>query len=288
MQTIISQREKEMTAVCPVCPHACRIREGELGFCGARKNRDGRIIAENYGRVTALALDPIEKKPLRRFMPGSMILSAGSYGCNFRCGFCQNYHISMTAERKEEAPYSLLPPEALVSEALLAKERGNIGIAFTYNEPLIGYEYVLDTAKMAKKKDLKVVIVTNGYICEEPLMQLLPFVDAMNIDLKSFSEDFYRKIGGKLECVRNNIDRAAAHCHVEVTTLVIPGENDTEEEMEALSCWLSSVSEDIPLHISRFFPQFEMQDKMPTSPDKIYKLAEIAQKHLKYVYKGNL
>jgi len=168
------------------------------------------------------------------------------------------------------------------------KIRGNIGIAYTYNEPLVSYEFVRDCAVLAREKELKNVVVTNGYICSEPLLELLPFIDAMNIDLKAFTDKFYRKMRGDLETVKTTITLAAEQCHVEVTTLVIPGENDSEEEMEQLSSWLASVNPEIPYHISRFFPRFEMQDRGPTPVDTIYRLAGVARKHLKYVYEGNV
>lgn len=272
-------------AVCGICPHNCRITEGKTGFCGARRNRDGVIIDENYGLVTSLALDPIEKKPLRRFYPGSMILSVGSYGCNFRCPFCQNYEISMACEK--DANGIFVSPEALVQKALELVVRGNIGIAFTYNEPLIGYEYVMDCARLSHKNGLKNVVVTNGFINEGPLAALLPYVDAMNIDLKSFSEDFYDEIGGKLSDVKKAIAMAARACHVEVTTLVIPGKNDSPDEMRMLSAWLASVDPKIPLHISRFFPLYKMTDRDATPVSTVCALAQIARESLSCVYVGN-
>lgn len=275
-----------MKAECRICPHHCSLEEGQRGVCRARMNIDGEVICENYGKLTAIALDPIEKKPLNRFYPGSKILSVGSYGCNLRCMFCQNSEISMPGDKSiftEKAG-----PEKLVMHAMKTKPQGNIGIAYTYNEPLVSYEYVWDCAKLAKEKGLKNVVVSNGYICEKPLLELLPVIDAMNIDLKAFTEEFYRKVRGDLETVKTSIMLVAKACHVEVTTLVISGENDTEEEMERLSSWLASVSPEIPLHISRFFPRYQMQDRGPTPVEKIYRLADIARKHLKYVYEGNV
>lgn len=271
--------------VCEICPHACSLEEGKTGLCRGRVNRDNKIIDENYGQVTSLALDPIEKKPLYRFKPGSMILSVGSYGCNFKCSFCQNHHISMSGKENSESIY--VPPEALVAKAIELIPHGNIGIAFTYNEPLIGYEYVLDCAKLCKDKGLASVLVTNGFLNEKPLREILPYIDAMNIDLKSFNDDFYHRIGGSLNVVKNTIQIAAAQCHVEITTLIIPNENDTPDEMRNLSKWLSSVNPEIPLHISRFFPRYQMNDKKATSVALIKELAEIAHENLKYVYVGN-
>jgi len=272
--------------LCHICPHGCALEEGQVGICRARSNRAGIIVSENYGLVTAISLDPIEKKPLYRFYPGSYILSVGSFGCNFRCQFCQNHHISMSDKKK--ADYRYIPPEDLVYKALRLADRGNIGLAFTYNEPLVGYEYVYDCASLAREKGLKNVLVTNGYINKQSLLQILPLIDAMNIDLKSFKPDFYKRIGGDLEDVKRTIALCASHCHVEVTTLIIPGENDSQEEMRELSKWLASVNPDIALHISRFFPCYQMTDKQPTSTNTIYALADIAKEVLPYVYVGNV
>ncbi len=274
-----------MKKVCNICPHKCELQEGQLGFCRGRICRDGEIISENYGRITTMALDPIEKKPLYHFYPTSKILSVGSYGCNLRCPFCQNYDISMA--NSSEIDYGNMTCEMLVEQAYELKGRGNIGIAYTYNEPLIGYEFVRDCATLAKSKGLKNVVVTNGYICEEPLGSLLPVVDAFNIDLKGFTQEFYKALKGDLDTVKRNIIMIADHCHIEVTTLIIPGENDSVEEMEALSKWLSSVNPDIPLHISRFFPRWKMQDREATPIESINRLADIAGRELKYVHKGN-
>lgn len=222
-----------MKKVCDICHHRCKLEEGQIGLCRARINRDGNIVADNYGKLTSLALDPIEKKPLKRFHPGSMILSAGSYGCNMRCSFCQNCEISMTDG--EHAHAVNVTPEDLVEKAKELMPRGNIGIAYTYNEPLVGYEFVYDCAKLAAARGLKNVVVTNGCICHTPLVLLLPYIDAINIDLKAFTEDFYSRMGGDLETVKQTIATAARSCHVEVTTLIIPNENDSEAEMRALS-----------------------------------------------------
>ncbi len=205
---------------CSICPRRCDLAEGQTGFCRARKNVAGTIMCENYGKLTALALDPIEKKPLMRFHPGAFILSAGSYGCNLRCPFCQNSDISMADGRCRTTDVS---PGELADRALALRPQGNIGIAYTYNEPLVGYEYVRDCAALAREKGLVNVLVTNGYVCEAPLRALLPLIDAMNIDLKGFTQDFYTFVGGDLETVKTAIRLSAAQCHVEVTTLVIPG-----------------------------------------------------------------
>lgn len=274
-----------MKTVCSVCMHHCSVEEGRTGRCRARSNEGGRIVCSNYGKITSYALDPIEKKPLRNFYPGSKILSVGSYGCNLSCDFCQNYMISMV--REGETDYGILQPEELVEEALACRERGNIGIAYTYNEPLIGYEYVRDSAKLAKERGLKNVVVTNGCVEQEILEEILPYVDAFNVDLKGFTEAFYQKLGGNLSLVKAFIERAVKNSHVEITTLIIPGENDNITEMHEMAEWIASVDEEIPYHISRFFPQWKMLDREATRIEVIYSFAEIARKHLKYVYEGN-
>ncbi len=270
---------------CNICHHHCMLSDNQVGLCKGRINVDGKITALNYGKITALALDPIEKKPLRHFYPNSKILSVGSYGCNLKCGFCQNSEISMAGANDLNTQYAT--PENLVKMALDLKPEGNIGIAYTYNEPLIGYEFVMDCAKLAKENDLKNVVVTNGCFCEEPMKELLPFIDALNIDLKGFTNKFYENIGGDLETVKNFIKLANKYSHIEITTLIIPDENDSEEEMINLSKFIASIDKDIPFHISRFFPCYKMIDKKSTKVDTVYKLATIARKKLNYVYEGN-
>ncbi|WP_457942744.1 AmmeMemoRadiSam system radical SAM enzyme [Caproiciproducens sp. LBM24188] len=273
-------------AVCEICPHRCRIAEGKTGFCGARRNQNGTIVCESYGQLTSIALDPIEKKPLRRFCPGSKVLSVGSYGCSFRCPFCQNCSISMASS--DTADTVEVTPELLVGRALELVPCGNIGLAYTYNEPTVSYEFVLDCAKLCQENGLNNILVTNGYINEEPLLRLLPYLDAANIDLKGFTQAFYRELCGDLEEVKRTIRLAAKQCHVEVTTLVIPEKNDSTEEMRTLSRWLASIDPEIPLHITRFFPMFHMTDRPPTPPDTIFRLAAVARESLHYVYEGNL
>ena len=283
-------------AKCGVCFRHCNIPEGGLGFCGGRTTRNGAVEAFNYGRITSMALDPIEKKPLRRFFPGSMILSVGSFGCNLRCPFCQNHEISWSEQARQfaktAAPDEIIAPEELVEIALNTRSRGNIGIAFTYNEPLIGYEFVRDTARLAKAAGLKNVMVTNGTAELTVLEELAPHIDAMNIDLKGFTDRYYSDVlGGNLHQVLAFIEEAVRHCHVELTTLIVPGENDGVNEMRALSHWVSLLKnpdgEGVPLHISRFFPRFHMQDRAATSVKTVYHLAEIARESLEYVYTGN-
>ncbi len=270
---------------CSVCPNNCNLKEGQVGVCRARKNKNGKIVSINYGQVTSLALDPIEKKPLKRFKPGNNILSVGSFGCNLQCSFCQNYNISTVS--RDTARARNIQPSELIEMAIKLKDRANIGLAYTYNEPLIGYEYVRDCSKLAKEQGFKNVVVTNGCISKEVLEEIIPYIDAFNIDLKAYTDDFYKGIGGDLETVKEFIKLAAKHAHVEVTTLIIPGENDGQEEMRELSTFLASINPEIPLHVSRFFPTYKMSDKQPTDISTIYLLADIAREKLKYVYEGN-
>ena len=275
-------------AVCGVCFRHCDIPEGKLGFCGARTCLEGTVRAANYGILTGLALDPMEKKPLARFHPGSKILSVGSYGCNLRCPFCQNHEISWSAEAMAYAGSGeRVTPEQLVQAALDCRPRGNIGLAFTYNEPLVGYEFVRDTAKLSHEAGLVNVLVTNGTAELSVLEELGAYIDAMNIDLKGFQPRYYREVLGRsLEMTKTFITRAAQLCHVELTTLIVPGENDTEAEMRSLCAWVAGLGQ-LPLHISRFFPRFHMTDRRATDVDLIYRLAEVARENLAYVYTGN-
>lgn len=280
--------------VCDVCFRQCKLEEGMTGFCGGRSCRDGQIVAANYGRLTSVALDPIEKKPLKMFMPGSMILSLGSYGCNLRCPFCQNSSISWSKksfEYKDKAEF--YEPDEIVKTALELRARGNIGLAFTYNEPLVGYEFVRDTARLAKEAGLQNVLVTNGTASQKILEQILPYIDAMNIDLKAFTDRFYRDfIGGDFQMVKDFITTAAGDCHVELTTLVIPGKNDSEQEMRELSAWVAALENQtgkkIPLHITRFFPAFKLTDRDPTPVNTILRLVEVARENLEFVFPGNI
>ncbi|MCI9143815.1 MAG: AmmeMemoRadiSam system radical SAM enzyme [Lachnospiraceae bacterium] len=276
-----------MKTTCQICMHHCTLSPGQTGLCGARKNEDGKIVAANYGRITSLALDPIEKKPLKTFRPGSRILSVGSYGCNLRCPFCQNHEISMVREADTDSPY--MAPERLADIALEQKKSaGNIGIAYTYNEPLVGWEYVRDTARLVKECGMVNVLVTNGTASLEILEELLPYIDAMNIDLKGFQADYYRMLGGDFDIVKSFITRAVNSCHVELTTLIVPGKNDSLEEMEEEARWIAALRPDIPLHITRFFPQYHMLDRSPTDVRRLYRLAETAGRYLTHVYVGNV
>lgn len=273
-------------AVCPVCFHHCRLKENQTGLCRARKNENGAIACLNYGKITSAALDPIEKKPLARFYPGTRILSVGSFGCNLDCPFCQNDSISCADENS--APWKFIPPDELAALADSLRGRGNIGAAFTYNEPMVGWEYVRDAAAEVRKKGMKNVIVTNGSVALPILGEVLPYADAFNIDLKAFTREGYRKLGGDLDTVLAFIREAAPAAHVELTTLIVPGLNDSAEEIAALAAWVASVDRTIPLHITRFFPRRKMTDRAPTELTVLRKLADAAKKSLDTVLLGNV
>ena len=280
------------TVICGLCHHNCKIPENGAGFCGVRENCGGKLYALGYGLVSSIALDPVEKKPLRMFCPGKRVLSIGGYGCNLRCPFCQNFEIAQIAAGGARGQTSLgrrrnakiVPPELIADLALNSVTDGNIGVAYTYNEPFMGYEYIYDCAKLVRGAGLLNVLVTNGCVSREPLELMLPLIDAVNIDLKSFSEAFYKKIGGCLDTVKNTIKSAAAGCHAEITTLVIPGENDSEDEIAALAGWLASVNADMPLHLTRFFPRYKYSGREPASVQTVHRLGDAAKKYLKNVF----
>ena len=277
---------------CTVCPHHCEIKEGQSGICHARTCEGGTIKSRNYGQVTSLALDPIEKKPLNRFYPGSWILSLGSWGCNLNCPWCQNDSISrgedwVGSSTLTRRNYIQLTPEEVVEKAIELKADDNIGIAFTYNEPMICPEFLTDTARLAHEKDLKNVLVTNGMIEKEAHEMFLPYIDAYNIDLKTSSAENYRAIGGDLDAIVATIRRAASCAHVEVTNLVVPGFNDTEEEIRKTAGIITKIDCEIPLHVTRFFPAGRMRNAEPTDVRLVYRFAEIAREYLTYVYTGN-
>ena len=266
---------------CLLCPNRCLIAPGKKGICGVRKNLQGELVIPYYGRLSSIALDPIEKKPLYHFFPGEMVLSVGFWGCSLRCPFCQNYHISQNA--REGSDY--VSPEKLVE---LAINRHSFGIAYTYSEPLIHMEYLMDTARIAKKKGIKNILVSNGYVNPDPAMEFLELLDAANIDLKSFNPDFYKnELGGKLEDVKRFLAQAAGRISLEVTTLVIPTKNDSLSEIGEIAEFLASLNPDIPYHLSCYYPTYHYT-LPPTSATKVSELAERAKKHLHYVYLGNV
>lgn len=269
---------------CQLCPHRCKLQTGKRGICGVRQNTGEKIELLTYGVKSGYALDPVEKKPLYHFFPGYNILSVGSYGCNMRCDFCQNWHISQQNPGSFSAGF---PPEKILSDVLSADN--NIGIAFTYNEPVIWFEYVMDVAVMVKEHGFYTVMVSNGFVNKSPLKELTGVIDAFNIDLKAFSNEFYRKLTGAelepvLDCLRII---AGAGSHLEITTLIIPGRNDSEAEMEEEAKWIASeLGEDVPLHLSRYYPMYKRND--PSTPQStLDKLFEIASRYLRNVYLGN-
>ncbi len=269
--------------VCSLCPQQCRLQEGKTGLCRVRTNRSGRLRTLNYGEISSLALDPVEKKPLYHFYPGAFILSAGSYGCNLACSFCQNYAIA-----QHTPPTRYVPPRTMAELALQYRNEDNIGVAFTYNEPSVWYEYIMAAAPLIKQAGLKTVLVSNGYLAGEPLRQLLPYIDALNIDVKAFNEEFYRKMcHGRLQPVKETVESLIGKTHVEITTLIIPGLNDNPDEIEELSRWLASLDPRTVLHLSRYHPAYRL-DLPPTPIDTIKKAQQIARQHLHFVFSGNL
>lgn len=279
-------------AVCWLCPHRCHLADGQTGFCRARQNKGGIIRSLNYGLLTSAVLDPIEKKPLYHFHPGSHILSLGSFGCNLRCPFCQNYTISQAGRSGfagQQLPLDRVTPKEIVAAAQRLEETsGNIGVAFTYNEPLVGYEFVYDTARLLKEVGLATVLVTNGQIEKDSWLHLLPYIDAVNIDLKGFTQAFYDWIGGDLETTKATIAMAAEEgVHVEVTTLVIPGKNDSAAEMAAEAEWLAGISAELPLHLSRYFPRYQVDIPM-TPVETLQQLRRVAEARLRFVHLGNI
>ncbi len=279
------KHEDERRLRCLLCPHSCLITPGGSGVCGVRVNRNGEVSLSTYGIISGYGLDPIEKKPLYHFFPGTSILSVGSYGCNLKCDFCQNYHISQSAVPDHSRK---LAPQELVRQALAAG--GNTGLAFTYNEPVIWFEYVTDCARLASAAGLRNVMVTNGYINREPLAELIMVIDAFNIDLKAFSNDFYRSYtGATLQPVLDAIKMVASSGrHLEITTLILPGLNDSAEEMRRESQWIAeNAGRGVPLHLSRYFPMHKRNDP-PTPVETILKLKEVAEESLDFVYTGNM
>lgn len=273
---------------CEVCPKKCWLTEGQIGRCRARKRVGEEVVCINYGAITSMALDPVEKKPLAMWHSNEKVLSVGSFGCNLECPFCQNADISQTGEG--DVAVKEMTPEQLVQAALDAVPQGNIGIAYTYNEPMVGYEFVRDTAKLAHEAGLLNVLVTNGMVNEKPLMEVLPYIDAMSIDLKGFTPRFYSFCGhGDLEAVEQTIQHAVdcPTCHVEVVTLIVPESTDMNE-LEAGANWLSMLDPNIPYHVTQYHPAFNMRKVKPVSEDVVRQAADRAHKYLNNVFIGNL
>jgi len=266
---------------CHLCPHNCVIRDGKSGICGVRRNDGGALVLPFYGQATALAMDPIEKKPLYHFHPGSQVLSVGFLGCSLRCPFCQNYRISQSTTAYAE----YVDPADLVAGA---GQHNSVGVAYTYNEPTVHAEYVLDAAERTRAAGLKNVLVTAGYLNEQSAREIFSEMDGVNIDLKGFQEDFYRKeLKAGLSEVLRAIEIAYDRCHLELTTLVIPGKNDSDEEIGSIAKHIASIDDTIPLHMSAYYPSYQYVQE-GTTPEHLYSRVEIARKHLHYVYPGNV
>lgn len=271
---------------CTLCPHNCLVADGKRGICKVRHNRDGRLFTNVYGRIASMHSDPVEKKPLYHFYPGKEILSIGTMGCNLLCSFCQNYSLSQCGD-DESIRHIEISPREIVERA--AKLPGNIGIAFTYNEPAVFFEMVLETSRLAREAGLQSVVVSNGYISQDPLKELLKSSSGFNIDLKAFNDKFYRTItGGHLQPVLDSLKAIhAAGRHLEITLLVIPTLNDDVKEFIAMVEWIAGeLSPDVPLHLSRYFPAWKM--KLPPTPEEtLQEFVLVAEKKLNYVYTGN-
>lgn len=266
---------------CGLCPHGCRLAAGARGICGVRANVGGEPALPYYGMVSSIALDPIEKKPLYHYYPGSSVLSFGFTGCNLKCPFCQNHRIS----QDPEAPAKFLSSAEAVE---LCADRNATAIAYTYSEPIVHAEWVLETMALSRNAGIKNVLVTNGYAEPGPAADLLALTDAVNVDLKSFDPAFYEgELKGGLEPVLDFIRLAAKGTHLEVTTLVIPGKNDSDGEIDGIASFIASLSQDIPLHLSCYFPAWKYRIQ-PTDADRLRALVEVARKHLRFVYPGNI
>ena len=286
MEALFFIGNSDGSVTCHLCPHNCRIKSGMAGICRVRLNNNGVLVASNYGFLSSIYPDPLEKKPLYHFYPGKTILSVGSVGCNMRCNCCQNWQISQSSINDISGTY--YTPLKIAEMALNID--GNIGIAYTYNEPTIGFEFMLDTAKIIRRAGMKNVIVSNGYINAEPLGILLDYADAFNIDLKAFSDSFYRKVtGARLEPVLETLKQVRrSGRHLEITNLVIPGQNDDPEEFGRMISWISKeLGSETVLHLSRYHPAYKMNIGA-TPADSLEALYEIAIKELCYVYVGNI
>jgi pyruvate formate lyase activating enzyme len=274
---------------CFLCSHHCKIAESEFGFCGVRQNQEGKLYTHVYGKLIAAHIDPIEKKPLYHFLPGSRAFSVATVGCNFHCGFCQNWQISQIESGKELVMGSLeATPEEIVEKA---EESGCRSIAYTYTEPTIFFEYAYETAKLAKERSLANIFVTNGFMTAETLKMIHPYLNACNVDLKSFRSEFYKKnCKGRLKPVLDSIRlMRELDIWVEVTTLVIPDQNDSEEELRDIARFIAGVDPSIPWHISRFHPDYQFADSRATPIETLRKAYDVGKEEgLKFIYTGNL
>lgn len=276
-------------SACDVCPRGCALRPGILGACRARIGSPDGVMPQGYGRITSLAVDPVEKKPLARWRPGSTVLSLGGYGCNLRCPWCQNHTISQVGAH--EVGWRTVSPKELAALALEARARDPrmVGVAYTYNEPLVCWEYVRDASIAVREAGLANVLVSAACVERQVMEAIAPLTDAANIDLKSFREETYQMIGGDLATVLANIELLAAtpSCHLELTTLIVPGVNDDPVEMDELASWVADVDAEITLHVTRFHPAWRKHDVGPTPVAQVYGLADVARRHLAHVYVGN-
>lgn len=275
-------------AQCDLCPRFCKLREGQRGLCFVRQNLGQRIVMTSYGRSSGFAIDPIEKKPLNHFLPGSKVFSFGTAGCNLACKFCQNWDISKS--RDMDKLMSQAAPDEIARTALA---KGCKSVAYTYNDPVIFHEYAIDTAQAARELGLKSVAVTAGYVCGEPRAEFYRWMDAANVDLKAFSENFYHKItGGHLQPVLETLEYIKHETQVwlELTTLIIPGENDSEAELEVMTQWVvEHLGPDVPMHFSAFHPDWKMMDKPPTPKSSLLNARRIALKNgVRHAYVGNV
>ena len=281
------QRLDDGRVECQLCPHHCRIADGKTGICRSRRNRGGVLVSEVYGKPCALAIDPVEKKPLYHFHPGTTCLSLACTGCNFRCLNCQNHDISQVGPTDADS-YHLMPEDVVA----LCQKHHCPGIAYTYTEPLTYLEYITDTARLAREAGLWNILVTAGYVCREPLKDLLPFLDAANVDLKSFSDDIYSQVsGGHLQPVLDTIlAMRDAGVWIEITNLVIPGVNDDLGMIRQMCRWLvENGLADAPLHFSRFFPRYKMADTPPTPLATLKAARQVAEEEgVRRVYLGNV
>lgn len=288
-EAMFYEKAENKKVKCYLCPQYCTIAPGKRGFCGVRENISGVLYSLVYGKTAALSIEPIEKKPLFHYYPGSLSLSFSTVGCNLKCLNCQNYQISQVNQKKDEkiAGKEILPKNLIEA----AKTNGCQSISYTYTEPTVYFEYAYDTAVLARKEGIKNIFVTNGFITKEAMETIQPYLDAANIDLKSSREEYYRNIAkGSLKPVLEAIQYYFSHgVFIEVTTLIIPGENDSEEDLKGIAKFLSRLSKDIPWHISRFHPTYKMLDKKPTPVATIHKAIEIGKSEgLRYIYAGNV
>lgn len=277
----------DLKVQCLLCPRECIIDEGKFGDCHARRNRNGQLISEVFSKIAAIHTDPIEKKPLYHFFPGKKILSVGTTGCNMHCVFCQNHELSQCDYRRPVLKKKISPAELAKK---VAKQNDSIGLAFTYNEPSINFEYLMDTARLVKRNNQFTVMVSNGYINSDPLAHLLEYFDAFNIDLKAFTNSFYQKYSkATLQPVLKSLKQIVkAGKHLEITNLIIPGGNSDEEEFEDMCDWISSeLGSTTVLHISKYFPRYEL-NQYPTPAEMLFECYDIAKKYLKHVYLGNM